>query len=65
MSKRTVNKTGWGMSRWTDDIIVSSIRDTRDLCIYDYARANPDEPLDKLWEMGFECVEVKIISVDP
>ena len=64
MSKRTVKKEGWGISRWTDDIILSSIRNDRDTCIFDFARENTEQSLQRLWDMGFVCVKVRIVHVD-
>ena len=64
MSKRNVNKLGWGVSRWSDDIIISSIRPTREQCMFEYAQAHPNESLEKFLAMGFKCIEVRITSVD-
>ena len=63
MSKRTVKKEGWGISRWEGDVIASSIRNSKEECLFDFAKTT-DATLDYLYGMGYECVEVKIINVD-
>lgn len=63
MGKRTVNKTGWGISRWEGDIVVSSIRNTKEECLFDFSKTTT-ATLDYLYGMGYECVEVTIATRD-
>ena len=66
MSERIVNSKAWGIKLGgSDDIITSSIRDTRDECLTDYARDLTDVgiSLKTALEMGVECVPVSIILI--